>query len=571
MPLQAPRPTLLTATACALALLLGLAAPDTQALGLGRPQVLSALGKPLDVSVPLSLADGEQLTEACARAEVSAGDARVPAGLLQLRIEGVPGQQRIRLQSLVRIDEPALRITLALGCPLRLTREFNAFVDPPAGPTAAPVAEAPPPAPVAAPVPAALPPSPAAAPAKEARRPVSMPRPRLRPRAPARASGPRLVLERPEVLVESPAVQAAASAPALEMTPELEAQIAALEQTVAQLRAELEAKLQAQEAASAASVAAPMPPAPVPLPAPAVRGAHYRDPMSWLLALGLGLLAGAGGYNLSRWRDERTRRERAYWQALQAAEGAAAEPRAAVAPSPGIAPQVPVEAALVAEDSVHVATRPQPRPLAWSPALAAEPVAMPTPSPAIAATQPMPAPAAAVPLLAQEFTLADELLDLRQQVDFLQLLGQQDAAADLLVQRLKRSDVGAMPLLMLMEMCQQRGEPEAFAELAARFERQVGVPPPDWTQSLARGRGLDACASVIAHLQVVWSDPVAAMQMLQDLIARGGGPGVQQFELPAYDDLLMLYGVARDLYESAQRSDDVDVVLPLDSRLDAGA
>ncbi|MFN3862335.1 MAG: FimV family protein, partial [Roseateles sp.] len=130
---------MLTATACALALLLGLAAPDTQALGLGRPQVLSTLGKPLDVSVPLSLADGEQLTEACARAEVSAGDARVPAGLLQLRIEGVPGQQRIRLQSLVRIDEPALRITLALGCPLRLTREFNAFVDPPAGSTAAPV------------------------------------------------------------------------------------------------------------------------------------------------------------------------------------------------------------------------------------------------------------------------------------------------------------------------------------------------------------------------------------------------------------------------------------------------
>ncbi|MFN3303866.1 MAG: hypothetical protein ACK44A_09120, partial [Roseateles sp.] len=230
------------------------------------------------------------------------------------------------------------------------------------------------------------------------------------------------------------------------------------------------------------------------------------------------------------------------------------------------APQVAVAATPAAEDGAHTVTRPQPRPMAWPPALAVAPVAVPTPSPAMATTQPLPTRAADVPVLAQEPTLADELLDLRQQVDFLQLLGQQDAAADLLAARLKRSDLGAMPLLMLMEMCQQRGEPEAFAELAGQFERQIGAPAPDWAQSLARGRGLDACTSVIAHLQVVWSDPAAAMQMLQDLIARGGGPGVQQFELPAYGDLLMLYGVARDLFETAQRSDGVDFMLPLDSQ-----
>ena len=45
MPLQAPRPTLLTAITPALALLLGLVAQGAEALGLGRPQVLSVLGK----------------------------------------------------------------------------------------------------------------------------------------------------------------------------------------------------------------------------------------------------------------------------------------------------------------------------------------------------------------------------------------------------------------------------------------------------------------------------------------------------------------------------------------------
>jgi Tfp pilus assembly protein FimV len=174
MPLPALRPTLLGALHPTLALLLGMAPPGVEALGLGRPQVHSVLGKPLDASIPLTLAAGEQLSDSCVRGEVSAGDARVPAGLLQLRIEGEPGQQRIRVQSLVLIDEPALRITLALGCPLRLTREFNAFIDPPASAAVSP-------APATAPVPA---PQPAAEPG---------PAPRPLPcqfRQPSRVSGP---------------------------------------------------------------------------------------------------------------------------------------------------------------------------------------------------------------------------------------------------------------------------------------------------------------------------------------------------------------------------------------------
>jgi pilus assembly protein FimV len=573
MPLKAPRPTLLTAITPTLALLLGLAPQGAEALGLGRPQVNSALGRPLDVSVPLNLAHGEQLTEACARAEVSAGEARVPAGLLQIRIEGEPGQQRIRLQSLVPIEEPALRIALALGCPLRLTREFNAFVDPPAGGAQAP-APVPAPAPLAVPAVVAseaVPPTATVAPA-EPPRPAAKPRARPKPRP----SGPRLVLERPEVLVQAPTVQAAASSPALEMTPELEAQITQLEQTVAQLRADLEARIQAEAAASAASHAPAAASAPVPAPAaPApARASHQRDPLTWVLTLGLGLLAGVGAYQLSRWRDERRSRELAYWRAMQAAEGGGtAGVPSRQAPAPGMAPQVLTDAASLPDEGQHTVTRPQPRPMSWSPPpILTQPLPRPQPpvqSPVaevMLATQPMPAQAATAPALAQELTIADELLDLRQQADFLQLLGQHEAAADLLSARLGTGPAAAMPLLMLMELCQQRGEPEAFTQFARRFEQQTGAIAPPWAQSLARGRGLDACPSVIAHLQVVWGDPPAAMQMLQELLARGGGPGVQQFELPAYGDLLLLYSVARDLFEAGQRSDVVDFMLPLDSQ-----
>ncbi|PTT79315.1 hypothetical protein DBR42_21615, partial [Pelomonas sp. HMWF004] len=85
-------------------------------------------------------------------------------------------------------------------------------------------------------------------------------------------------------------------------------------------------------------------------------------------------------------------------------------------------------------------------------------------------------------------------------------------------------------------------------------------------------RSLDASASVIAHLQVVWFDPAAAMQMLQELVARGAGPGTSHFELPAYRDLLTLYSIARDLFEAGLRGDEVDLMLPMDSSFgrDAG-
>lgn len=567
MPITALRPTLLGALTPALALLLGLSPQGAAALGMGRPVVHSALGKPLDVSIPLTLAEGEQLTDACVRAEVSAGEARVPAGLLQMRVEGEPGERRIRLQSLARIDEPALRITLALGCPLRLTREFNAFIDPPAGAAAVPA----PPPPVYAPPPPQT--ARIVAEAVPAPAPVA-PRPRVR--AKPRTGGPRLVLERPEILVSQAPQRPSpvASAPEADLPPELEAQIAQLEETVAQLRAELEARLQAEAAASApppSPAPEPFASAPTPAPASAARNSPYRDPMTWLLTLGLSLLAGAAAFYGSRWREERARRERAYWRALHAAEGAA-DPLPPP-PPPGIAPPVLAPAALLPDEGQHQATRPQPRPMAWPPTPIVPPALQATQAlqlqpTSMQATQPLPVQPAAAPALAQELSVADELLDLQQQVDFLQLLGQHEAAADLLATRLARGNAGAMPYLMLMEICQQRGDPEVFAELARQFEQRFRTLAPAWAQSLARGRSLDASPSVIAHLQVVWSDAAAAMQMLRELLARGAGPGAPHFDLPAYRDLLTLYSVSRDLFEAGLRGDEVDLMLPLDSRFD---
>lgn len=620
MPEMALRPKLLGALNLLLVCALGLPHGKALGLGLGRPQILSTLGQPLDASFALSLGDGEQLRDNCLRAEVAAGDARVPAGLLQLRVEGEPGQLRVRLRSLVRIEEPALRVTLALGCPVQFTREFNALVDPAPSPAVTPVTPVTPLAAVLAAAPIAAPPAGASAsssppePQPRAQQPGPAPltpvvrsaqvdarsipplpaggagqeRPRVKPSArpkPANVpAGPRLQLEAPEALVGAAARPAASAAG--ELTPELEATLSRLEQTVAELKAELVARRlaaglpaagvepapAASRAVSPASVpgssasSVPMPPAVVP---PVVAQASgYRDPLTWLMTLGLSLIAGAAAFYGSRWLEGRQRRRREAWRSLRAArneESAGAGHAGGV----GFAPPVLADAVPLPDEGQHTVTSPQPRPMPW---VAQPPVLEPA------------ALAAALPTLGQPLEPAeltqpaslqvvvshvspDEWLDLLQQVDFLERLGQPESVDALLEARRGRADSGPLPYLLQFELCQQRGDADRFARLADEFERQFNRAAPHWAQPLGRGRALDACPSVIAHLQMVWDDAPAALELLERLITQGFGPGVPAFELPAYRDLLLLYGIARDGFEASQRGDGVDLMLPLDSRL----
>lgn len=114
-------------------LLLG-AQNGAQALGVGRPLTLSALGQPLNLLFPIQLGGDEALTPDCARAEVIAGETRIPAGMVQVQLEGESDSsvRAVRVQSLVPVDEPLVTVSLSLGCPTRYTRQFTAFVDPPA-------------------------------------------------------------------------------------------------------------------------------------------------------------------------------------------------------------------------------------------------------------------------------------------------------------------------------------------------------------------------------------------------------------------------------------------------------
>lgn len=159
----------------------------------------------------------------------------------------------------------------------------------------------------------------------------------------------------------------------------------------------------------------------------------------------------------------------------------------------------------------------------------------------------------------------EELIDLEQQVEFFLVLGQEDAAIELLSERLDQQRRGAaLPHLKLLELLQRRGDQSGYQRIAEDFSRRYGARAPDWTDDISRGQDLPDYPIAMAQIESQWSDAGATMALLQRLLAQGDEAG-HGFDLPAYRDLLMLYAIARDRSEHEVRGEEeIDVFLPLD-------
>jgi hypothetical protein len=157
----------------------------------------------------------------------------------------------------------------------------------------------------------------------------------------------------------------------------------------------------------------------------------------------------------------------------------------------------------------------------------------------------------------------EELLDLEQQAEFFIVLGQEDAAVDLLVDHLRNTGGGSpLPYLKLLEIYHRRNERESYERTRTRFNHRFNAYAPGWEVDLQHGRSLDEYPGVIPRLQQVWPRPLDAMAELETLLFRKSRGDL--FDLPAYREVLFLYSLARDLLDrEAADSGDVDLLLPL--------
>lgn len=546
------------------------AAQSASALGWSRADQAAVLGRPLSFSATLRLDPGDVIAPECVRAEVMSGDRVLPAALVHVHAEAAADALAMRVVTEPSIDEPVVAVTLAIGCPTRLSRRFVLFADPPsaAAPTmAAAVPQSRPvdlPAPGASAAAAATPPATvtasaaAAGPRAEPRRRPPAPAaeaapPRPRPAVPARsaAATPRLKLDPVDSLPDrAQATAAAASAvqdaiaavsraasaaeAAASSASAAEARVAALEHTVKQLRSEAEqsrhlvGELRRQLADA--------------------REDRWRLPLILAIAA---LLALAGGlwWRLRALQQERQRA----WRRAAAAE---APPRP---PTP--TSQLPLMTSEIPMPPPPVAPAPRP-------------AFVPPPGPEVheihsERTQVLPTGSRADEGSPRDVTI-EELLDLEQQAEFFIVLGQDEAAIDLLVEHLRDTGGGSpLPYLKLLEIYRRRGEREAYERTRERFNRRFNAYAPEWEADLQHGRSLEDYAGVLPRLQQVWGKPLDAMAELEALLFRKSRG--ELFDLPAYREVLFLYSLARDLLDrEAVESGTVDLLLPLAEESDFG-
>ena len=556
------------------------------AVGLGAAPPSVLMGAPLELSVPVQLEPGESLDGECVSAEVQIGDRRQPAFSVSAVIDTRPDARRpwVRVGTLAVVDEPVVAVQVTLGCNSRVVRQYTVFADPPlvgAGTSPVPAVASVQDAPTASQR------SPAAAsqaPVAQAPVPVragTQGTDRAQVQAPAaRALKPR----RPRPAAPVPAGRATAVAPRLSLdAPDPEILQRAVAAAMAAQQASAAAAM-AQAASAASASAARLQGLEDQLLALRTEGAAQREQlqalrqrlaladaartwMPWVLAA-LAALAGLAvwlGWRLHRRRHEQHQQ---WWaDAKQVLAAARRDEHTATPPDiaqPRVKPEEPAgsqprphrdgpasaaRARASEDDWVQEAT--SPRPVAPAPVFDA-------PAPVMLVEPPAPASSRAVSV--------DELIDLEQQAEFFVVLGQDDAAIDLLMGHLR--DTGGtspLPYLKLLEIYRRQGDREAYERTRTRFNQRFNAYAPDWDTDMQHGRSLDEYPQVMTRLERAWPSPIDSMAELEALLFRKDGGEV--FELPAYREVLMLYALAHALMgEAGGDAPSVDVLLPLDSR-----
>ena len=140
----------------------------------------------------------------------------------------------------------------------------------------------------------------------------------------------------------------------------------------------------------------------------------------------------------------------------------------------------------------------------------------------------------------------EELLDLDQQVDFFMVLGQEQAAIDLLLGHVRATGgINALPYFKLLEIYRQQGDEEAYERTRERFNQRFNAHAPTFDGDLKSGRHLEDYPALVSRLERAWPQPVRALAELEGLMLRRAD--LEALDLPAFHDLLTLHALVRDL------------------------
>lgn len=541
------------------------------------------LGDTLRVIVPLRLEAGETVTQECVSAEVFFGDDRVPPGAVSVELQ--PAETvtagmgaRLVLRTTALINEPVVNVQLSAGCQARITRKFVALADPPGMHQAQLNQTAPAPQPETEPLKASAASGKArlvATPRKPSRSQVATSSEPVRAsKAPSRKEArgaqrnkpapeaPRLALDpvdadalvqpslRSSGQMASPVEGASAGSEvqarreaaaalwrALNATPEAmlrqQRHVEELEQRLHSLQRSGE-QTQRSVAALQSRMQA--------LEKPASSG--FGWPLMLAALAGMSALA----WLLHRWGVRRGRQQAASWWSSETGQPPLNLPESEDTHSkPHLDP-------VHEEDLLGPIPEPEEEDLLPPTPIAA--AAFSAPGQRLGSPVPSGASAVSPSLIVPEPLKAvsvEELIDLEQQAEFFIVLGQDEAAIELLEAHLGgHTQEIPWPYLKLMEIYRRLDRRVDYERVQARFNAHFNGHAPTWDSDMEQGRSLVDYPGVVDRLQALWAEPARAMDVLEMSLVHLG-PEADAFDLPAYRELLFLYAIARDLSDRAER------------------
>lgn len=563
------------------ALALALFAVNAAAVSIGNAQGSVTLGRPLDVSFPVTT-DRQSIVDACVRGVVSANGS--PLSQAQVKITPVPGaagrSAAVRVQTSQVVSEPVIAVQLTIGCDGSVVRNFNLLAYPaetlaaqqPSVPEAAPSSSSDTlrsaggtrvvPSPVDSSStrrsrPAKKAPARADAPSRSKAVPAvkteSMRRSALLSTAPVPDSASnraRLVMEplsdwldAPSVLKVSPVIETAPSADApapaeraaaaamwrvLNMPPEerLQQQSRVDDQLVhvAQVEREKAAAIESQQALQEQLAS------------------RFSSTVVYLLVALLLLLAALSAWLWSRARRHARLEELAWAQSV--AKNATPDVGNAEPVSPRGFGHSPNPLTANARSAADSNARLQPT----------EPELLPSGMMPLefgmhkeAELAPANGPFAAVPTKsapAHAVVNPEALFDLQQQAEFFVSVGEHGQAIAVLKQHIQENQATSpLAYLELLRLYRSLSRIEDFNNLRAQMHLYFNVQVPEFAAFARLGKNLFGYPDVLARIEALWADS-SVVALLQDLLFRDSSDEHQRFELPAYDDLLLLHAVA---------------------------
>ncbi|WP_244883845.1 hypothetical protein [Paracidovorax oryzae] len=182
----------------------------------------------------------------------------------------------------------------------------------------------------------------------------------------------------------------------------------------------------------------------------------------------------------------------------------------------------------------------------------------PEPAPAVPAPAPVVAPAplappvpAAMPRMAGP--QPEDLFDIQQQAEFFVSVGEHDQAIAVLRQHIAaHGDTSAFAYLELLRLYHTLGRVEGFHQLREQFCAQFNVSVPEFGNFHRSGKTLQGFPDALAAIEAEWSSPAVLGVIEGFLFRQADAPKATQFDLAAFDDLLLLLAIAQTTPASAR-------------------